>query len=403
MAKAMKRRKEIQFDADRKRKEVEDKITATEIKIKGLERKVAEAEENVRETERREKNRVVKSDAAGKGRGKLGVLLGLGKERVNELRDAASRLRTMRDNMVARVTELEELLSELKKEYNPNFNDAAVKKAVQGWENYAARESDDTWSEPEDRDLLEIMKEDNAESGINWAEFENAEPDDNDAAAIYSLTSYLPPVLQSWLSDSIAGLRQTLINNGILPDNSPRANLDDSPAVQNARQARDAAQVELSAANTELDHGRDDINKDYGPGGIFRALKDQCVEKESGEYKYSHCFLSKTTQQPKKGGSETNMGNFVGFETEYVDDDLPANGKGLGRGDRIVLKYENGQHCWSGPNRSTRVVLGCSEVDEIYKVSESEKCVYRMEVGTPAACGWENKAPGSQAGVKDEL
>jgi protein kinase C substrate 80K-H len=34
-------------------------------------------------------------------------------------------------------------------------------------------------------------------------------------------------------------------------------------------------------------------------------------------------------------------------------------------------------------------VLACAEKDEIWKIVEEEKCVYRMEVGTPAVCGVE--------------
>jgi protein kinase C substrate 80K-H len=33
------------------------------------------------------------------------------------------------------------------------------------------------------------------------------------------------------------------------------------------------------------------------------------------------------------------------------------------------------------------VILACAEKDEIWKIVEEEKCVYRMEVGTPAVCG----------------
>ena len=85
------------------------------------------------------------------------------------------------------------------------------------------------------------------------------------------------------------------------------------------------------------------------------------------------------------------MGNFVSITSITVDEELPADGKGLGSGERIAIKYENGQHCWNGPNRSTFVVLACAEKDEIWKIVEEEKCVYRMEVGTPAVCGVEVK------------
>lgn len=415
-AKALKKRKELQNEADRAREEVQKKIEATEIRIQGLERKVTESEDNLKEVERREKARMVRSDAQGRGRGKLGVLVTLARDRVNELRGALDKTRQQRDSMLTRVIELERMLTELKEEYNPNFNDVGVKKAVAGWEDYAARETTDHWSDAEDRDLTEVAKEDNAESGVNWADFEASDSSEDsiasDAAAIYSLTSYLPPPLQSWLSGTVSSLRQLLIDNGILPNASAgdSINPDDSPAVKNARKSLDDTKRDLTNAQNDLRNTEEDLNKDYGPSGIFRALKNKCVEKEAGEYKYNHCFMDKTTQKPKKGGGETKMGNFVGFDTEIVDDDLPVDGKGLGRGERIVMKYENGQHCWNGPNRSTRVVIGCSEEDEIWKISESEKCVYRMEVGSPAVCGWERaKEEAGQAGAaggqaaKDEL
>lgn len=95
------------------------------------------------------------------------------------------------------------------------------------------------------------------------------------------------------------------------------------------------------------------------------------------------------------------MGNFVSVDRVVVDDEVPPDGKGLGKGERVALRYENGQHCWNGPNRSTFVVLACAEKDEVWKVTEEEKCVYRMEVGTPAVCGVQGKEEGE--GVKDEL
>ena len=95
------------------------------------------------------------------------------------------------------------------------------------------------------------------------------------------------------------------------------------------------------------------------------------------------------------------MGNFVRIDRITVDDELPPNGKGLGSGERIAMKHENGQHCWNGPNRSTMVVLGCAEENEIWRIVEEEKCVYRMEVGTPAVCEAGGARQSSQG--KDEL
>jgi protein kinase C substrate 80K-H len=80
-------------------------------------------------------------------------------------------------------------------------------------------------------------------------------------------------------------------------------------------------------------------------------LKGRCVSKESGEYTYELCFISQTKQKPKKGGADTNIDNFVSLDAEIVDDDVPADGKGLSKGERLVMKYEKGQYCWSRPSR----------------------------------------------------
>ena len=48
------------------------------------------------------------------------------------------------------------------------------------------------------------------------------------------------------------------------------------------------------------------------------------------------------------------------------------------------------------------IVLGCSENDEIWKVTEEEKCVYRMEVGTPAVCERKTSKKKEEK-AKDEL
>jgi protein kinase C substrate 80K-H len=192
-----------------------------------------------------------------------------------------------------------------------------------------------------------------------------------------------------------------LVENGILADNANSGS--ESKVVTDARNAFEAATQNLESKRNELNDQRADLTNDYGGDDIFRALKGACVETDSGEYTYELCWLDRTSQKSKKGGGNTNMGNFVRVSTIEVDEEVGADGRGLGQGERVALMYENGQHCWNGPNRQTTVVLGCAEKDEIWKVQEQEKCMYRMDVGTPAVCG--KPAPKVKAGgaAKDEL
>jgi protein kinase C substrate 80K-H len=219
---------------------------------------------------------------------------------------------------------------------------------------------------------------------------------------VYAFENYLPPSLRGWVDQKLRDLRVSLIDAGILADTS--ASAGESKAVTDSRNRLDSARKDLENQQKSKNEHQEDLDRDFGPDGIFRALKGLCISTDSGEYTYEFCFLDKTMQKPKKGGGHTNMGNFVRMETVTVDEDVPPDGKGLGSGERIAMKHENGQHCWNGPNRSTTVILACAEENEVWKIMEEEKCVYRMEVGTPAVC--EVKQGGAEAkgrGVRDEL
>lgn len=194
-------------------------------------------------------------------------------------------------------------------------------------------------------------------------------------------------------------MRVWLIENGVLADNvKPGA---ESTLVRAAREAFEHAEKDLKKKNKTLDGEKEDLATDYGPGDIFRALKGKCVSVEAGEYTYELCWLEKTAQKSKKGHGNTNMGNFKRVDREVADDEDRLDGKSLGKGERMVLRYEDGQSCWNGPKRRTDVWLGCAETEEVWRVAEAEKCVYKMEVGTPAAC--EGGALYKAGHVKDEL
>ncbi|KAK6005653.1 hypothetical protein QM012_007295 [Aureobasidium pullulans] len=389
---ANKKRKEYTNEAQRLRKEVEDRIKTLQTQLAASEIRVTDMEKELAEVERREKGKIVKSQGAKQG--KMGVLVGLAKQRTEELRDHLVRVRQERDTSKDRVKELEAILSTFKEEYNPNFNDEGVKRAVRAWEDYAARDKSGDDTSAHDRDLDEISKTDK-DNGLDWDSY--LEADGEDVEVLYEIENYLPKPLRDWVDQKLRDLRVMLIENGILADLSSEGG--ESSAVTDAKNRLKTAQDAVNSQRRDLDSHNEELNKEYGPDGVFRALKGQCISVDSGEYTYELCFMEHTTQKSKKGGSNTRMGNFVRFDKITVDEEVAADGKGLGSGERITMKHENGQHCWNGPNRSTTVILACAEQNEIWKVFEEEKCVYRMEVGTPAVCEALQKAEV----VKDEL
>ncbi|KAK4112901.1 hypothetical protein N656DRAFT_708737 [Canariomyces notabilis] len=376
---AASRRRTMIKEARELRRRVDTKIVTLKGELERLEKEKLELQKKFEEVERSERNKVVKTEGQG---GKLGVLIGLAKGRISELRNALDKLLDQRDDLQDRVEQLEEILTKLKEEYNPNFNDEGVKAAVKSWEDYAAGQANDKTSELSDADVMELLKEDGETSGINWTEFENAEESDVDI--VYNWQAYLPRPVSDYLFDKLNLLRDWAVKNGILAEQPAKGG--ESRLVKQAREALDAAKNDISSKTATLEEQQRDLEKDYGPDDIFRALKGKCISSDVGEYEYELCWMDRTTQKSKKGHGNTNMGNFARIDRDMADEDERADGKGLGRGQRMVLRYENGQGCWNGPNRRTDVWLACAEKDELWRVTESEKCVYKMEVGTPAAC-----------------
>ncbi|KAG6006534.1 hypothetical protein E4U21_006988 [Claviceps maximensis] len=397
MERAAKQKDIMLSEAQQLRRNAEAKIARLSSDIAALDVKRADLEKKHTAAQLHDRSRVVKSEGTG---GKLGVLVGLAKTRVNELRSALDRVVEERNDLTGKVQELEDILRKFKEEYNPNFNDEGVKSAVKAYEDYAAREAEFARDVQADADLEEILKEDGETSGVNWAEFEAGE-DGSDTDILYSFEAYLPSSLRELIRDKMAGVRLWLIKNGMLADRSSGGS--ESQLAKAAREAFEIADQELRDKTRDRDDEAEDLKKDYGPSDIFRAIKDKCVSIDAGEYEYELCYMDKTEQKSKKGHGHTNMGNFVRIERQMADDEERLDGKSLGRGERIVLKYEDGQQCWNGPRRSTDVWLGCADQEELWRVSESEKCVYKMEVGTPAACDDAELAQLTQHGDKDEL
>lgn len=219
------------------------------------------------------------------------------------------------------------------------------------------------------------------------------------SCSVYNYEAYLPAFMRDFVHDKVEAIRKWLVANGMFADKEKSGN--ESRRVKAAREAVEASEREIKDKNRDMDKEKKDLEKDYGPSDIFRSLKGQCTSIEAGEYTYEICWLEKTVQKSKKGHGITNMGNYKRIDREMADDEERVDGKSLGKGMRMVMRYEDGQSCWNGPQRSTEVWLGCSEKEEVWRVSEAEKCVYKMEVGTPAAC--EPLEEAQKGHVKDEL
>ena len=169
LTEARRRRKELTDQAWRLHKEVEDRISTLKTQIEAQTIKVESMTTTLAELERQERGKIIRG--SGKG-GKVTVLASLAKEKIKQLTEGIYRVLDERDASRGRVQELEEILKRFKEEYNPNFNDEGVKRAVKAWEDYAAQDRSGQ-NDDLDKDIDEMTKLD-GESAIKWEEFETS-------------------------------------------------------------------------------------------------------------------------------------------------------------------------------------------------------------------------------------
>uniref|UniRef100_A0A8K9WQ84 Glucosidase 2 subunit beta n=1 Tax=Oncorhynchus mykiss TaxID=8022 RepID=A0A8K9WQ84_ONCMY len=146
-----------------------------------------------------------------------------------------------------------------------------------------------------------------------------------------------------------------------------------SSAAQKARDDFDEAERALREVDGQMKNLEKEIGFDFGPSAEFAYLYSQCYELSTSEYIYRLCPFNRVSQKPKFGGSETNLGlwgQWAGPEENLYS----------------VMKYDHGQGCWQGPNRSTTVKLTCGKETVVTSTSEPSRCEYLMEFTTPAVC-----------------
>lgn len=178
MRNALRKKDELLATAVSSRTGIENNIKALEIEVGELIIREKEAKKKLEEIERKERGRI--SGSKGKG-SRTTVLADLARRRVEELRGAVLGLVGRRNELRQRIKNLEGILKKFEEEYNPNFNDEGVKRAVKAWQDYAANTGELKAENAEDRDIDAMAQEDSeAENGINWTEWETEESSELD-------------------------------------------------------------------------------------------------------------------------------------------------------------------------------------------------------------------------------
>jgi len=158
---------------------------------------------------------------------------------------------------------------------------------------------------------------------------------------------------------------KTIIRDGIVDKKIQENSLIIS--LKNDIQNFDTEINDITKQITDFDNAIRDleqyINFDFGPDARFAYLNDQTYTLNAAEYVY--------TLKPFKDiiQGHVRVGNWDSFQNDYKE-----------------LKFDHGERCWGGPDRSMLVTLQCGGETQLMEVKEPNKCEYAMIMKTPGAC-----------------
>ncbi|KAF9135088.1 hypothetical protein BGW39_004720 [Mortierella sp. 14UC] len=282
-------------------------------------------------------------------------------KRKEEGRSALERMHTAQDATYETKKDIGlmfQLIKEMKENYNTEYNDEAVLKAIKALDDFAPTWEDST-NEFVGEDPIEIPDEDIGDK--------NAEAKPAEKEVLGGLYSRLQKGASS-------------IGLGFLFKESKASKSE----VEIAQDAYNKASEEERKSLDEIQKLEKKVQTDYGPDEAFAKLVDQCMEFKDHEYTYSVCMFGDAKQ---KSHSDTSLGTFSSWEGDKYDTQL----------------YTGGARCWNGPERSVKVMMTCGKENKILAVSEPSKCEYLYKMETPAVCNDLSEAEGNKSDLREAV
>ncbi|KAI5480797.1 glycoside hydrolase family 31 protein [Pseudohyphozyma bogoriensis] len=336
-----------------------------------------------------------------------------------EMQSAIKSLRAERAQLEGHVAELSSVLSELSRDFNPNYQDMAVlgaSRAYKSWrvssgldeasteegseqENLPGDEDfshhvpapvqQDGWKDYADSELEELSNEDPL-SLIDSLSTRVGTPAAQTITAIFNVQEYIPEAWKPKFDEYKTALLSILSKTGIIT--AQTSSDADRPELTRARAAHSTLVEEIKKATNRREDAEKALERDWGRDWEWKKLDGTCVENNLGEYTYSVCFFGEATQKSNNNNARTSLGNWSSWSSSAEPGTDAYYEKHV---------YDNGQRCWNGPLRSAKVDFICGTSNALLSVVEPEKCEYLFTVSTPAVCfPLEEQTVG---GAKDEL
>lgn len=135
--------------------------------------------------------------------------------------------------------------------------------------------------------------------------------------------------------------------------------------LMDAQAAQTNAKAELTSQEEKIKSLKEELTGQNGPDDVYLALRNTCLSMDEGEYTYEFCYFGGIKQ------GYTILGRFDQSQWQINDGHMV---------------FTNGDACWNGPIRMTKVQLECSEKEQILSIAEPNMCEYFMRIGSSAFC-----------------
>lgn len=277
-------------------------------------------------------------------------------EHVNDAEQQISGFFDSSKENLKKIKQLENMLADLMENYNPNFNDASVKKCVKSFAEYLSNKPEDTET-PESGHIVKPLTEFGNSLASRLALFSPGE-------AGIAIVPTFGNVLHHYYEQMISSFKPVEISKKVVLEN-PISRLT-LKSTEKIRKAIDALEKKINSQTAEVSIYQENLQRSYGAQDILRAVEGVWVTKKIGEYTYKLGFLDSIYQD------NTLVGRFSSYD-----------GKSL--------KFTQGSKCWNGPLRSAEVEMVCGPKHDLMSVSEPEKCQYKFILETPIACSLLSK------------
>ncbi|CCH45000.1 Glucosidase 2 subunit beta [Wickerhamomyces ciferrii] len=305
------------------------------------------------------------------------------KSKFDEISTTLSENLIKHDFINERAIDLENLLSHLINNYNPNFNDPNVKEAVNSFQDFSVNK--ESFKVP-------------TEETISWFKEQTSKINELAKNVVSSNSGSVKPKLISSTNgpfwEKLKYRYRLLVNEFLGIESKEQYRIQ----PYQPKESKSDLEVQVEELNKDFNEQNnaiksinEELSKNYGPHDILRPLKDIAIKGHIGEYDYDLFFTGNVHQK----GHNNNI-KIGSFESIEVKDISPKE-------HQLVLKYTNGARCWNGPLRQAVVNIDCGAENELIAVTEPEKCEYHFRVKSPIGCKLPESEEKSEQEIKNEV